>query len=477
MGALREAGRKAGIFLLGLLTALLLLEAGLWVLYTLRHARTGRYDPAAARKVLCIGDSFVYGIGASPEMSFPSQLQRLLGPGYTVINAGRGGQNTTDVLKGLEDSIQRISPDTVIILCGGANQWNFRGAGDDPRAKSVLARMVKPLSGTRTARLVKLLSISVKGKAGRAEPERQDRDNERSGHPEKVSWMRYPDFTRLSDDEVAQWVEHFKKGVQDSPADANNHYGLGMIHAARREYAEALACFGKAAGMAPEVADNYLEMGRVYDEMSDFDKAMDCYRKAVGIDAGNSNAYMDIGHTCIHMKRYADALSAFRKVTELAPSESGRLYGVFTIISRDAALEETRREAQRLLRELDPGGKMLPHTLMQSISGENDLPEERLREWIQEDIGEMVRICGERCARVIVLGYPAGFENIDGILREAAERRSVPFVDNAVLFGDLFRRGEGVEKDYFAPDGHCNAKGYGCMAKNIYNVMPRRELQ
>ncbi len=42
-------------------------------------------------KVSCVGDSITFGSGASSGNSYPSQLQRLLGSGYSVGNFGHGG--------------------------------------------------------------------------------------------------------------------------------------------------------------------------------------------------------------------------------------------------------------------------------------------------------------------------------------------------------------------------------------------------
>mmetsp|Transcript_34126 Transcript_34126/g.94361 ORF Transcript_34126/g.94361 Transcript_34126/m.94361 type:complete len:462 (-) Transcript_34126:146-1531(-) len=76
-------------------------------------------------RVACVGDSITAGLYASSsEMSYPSQLQRLLGPKYTVLNFGESGATLTrgpgmsywdsPQLKRSIDS----KPDIVIIMLG-----------------------------------------------------------------------------------------------------------------------------------------------------------------------------------------------------------------------------------------------------------------------------------------------------------------------------------------------------------------------
>src|SRR4051812_37239704 len=66
-----------------------------------------RHDAAAAPPrepvVLCLGDSFTYGLGASdPAKSYPRQLETLLhqrGLEWRVVNGGWPGRNSRDLLQ------------------------------------------------------------------------------------------------------------------------------------------------------------------------------------------------------------------------------------------------------------------------------------------------------------------------------------------------------------------------------------------
>jgi acyl-CoA thioesterase-1 len=46
---------------------------------------------ATSVKVACVGDSITQGVGAKPDLAYPTQLATLLGEGFTVKNFGKSG--------------------------------------------------------------------------------------------------------------------------------------------------------------------------------------------------------------------------------------------------------------------------------------------------------------------------------------------------------------------------------------------------
>jgi hypothetical protein len=81
--------------------------------------------------VLCLGDSFTYGIGAPNDKSYPSQLADLIREKehipVRVINAGICAGNSTQMLEAIQDLLQKYHPDLVVMLFGMANSWNYYG--------------------------------------------------------------------------------------------------------------------------------------------------------------------------------------------------------------------------------------------------------------------------------------------------------------------------------------------------------------
>jgi lysophospholipase L1-like esterase len=140
------AGRAWRLLLkstLWLISVLLLLELGIR-LTTYVLSIQGRHRAAGGEQtVLCIGDSFTFGIGVPPNQKYPAILERQLnarstGAKYRVVNLGRPGTSSGFVLASLDSWIATYRPQLVLIMTGwNCNDYDFaeyraesgRGAG------------------------------------------------------------------------------------------------------------------------------------------------------------------------------------------------------------------------------------------------------------------------------------------------------------------------------------------------------------
>ncbi len=83
-------------------------------------------------RILCVGDSYTYGMGTAPNLySWPRQLERLIrerNPSLTVSvrNAGVPGQSSGEILVDLTSLLEKTRPQIVCVLVGLNNQWKFR---------------------------------------------------------------------------------------------------------------------------------------------------------------------------------------------------------------------------------------------------------------------------------------------------------------------------------------------------------------
>lgn len=95
--------------------------------------------PGAAR-ILALGDSFTFGQGVNVEQSWPKVLERRLGGGAEVLNAGVSGWGTAQERLWLEAEGFRYRPDLVILGLYVNDFWDNASAtyGDIPRPRFVL---------------------------------------------------------------------------------------------------------------------------------------------------------------------------------------------------------------------------------------------------------------------------------------------------------------------------------------------------
>ena len=117
------------------------LEFGLQVLAMVMHLihapaeGSAEISPAAPdRRVLCIGDSFTYGMGASEGSgAYPAQLARELGAGWSVSNVGRPGLDSRGVVEELAANLRRYRPRYACVLIGVNDAWRRRGRASTAR--------------------------------------------------------------------------------------------------------------------------------------------------------------------------------------------------------------------------------------------------------------------------------------------------------------------------------------------------------
>src|SRR5262249_16182965 len=140
-----------------------------------RHAETPRSSSGQAeRVVLCVGDSFTYGEGASAaDMAYPSQLQRLLddahdrshapGVAWRTVNAGWPGRNSSELLQRLGGMLVKERPDYVSVLVGTNNRWSHKAMDlPPPRSEGALSREDEGQWQWRF-RTLRLLQIAIAG--------------------------------------------------------------------------------------------------------------------------------------------------------------------------------------------------------------------------------------------------------------------------------------------------------------------------
>jgi lysophospholipase L1-like esterase len=90
-----------------------------------RGFRGPAFSPAARgkKRVLFMGDSFVFGVNVEEQDSMPAVLRRFLGQGYEVLNMGVQGYGPDQSLIQLEDAALSWEPDKVILALYPTNDF------------------------------------------------------------------------------------------------------------------------------------------------------------------------------------------------------------------------------------------------------------------------------------------------------------------------------------------------------------------
>lgn len=110
------------IFFLALEVSLRLAGSIYYRIWTFSQKETVGYRKGTI-KMLCLGDSFTFGLGAEKGEDYPFQLQRLLDENhqdkkFIVYNAGVPGYNSSMVLKRLVKNISKYRPHIILLLIG-----------------------------------------------------------------------------------------------------------------------------------------------------------------------------------------------------------------------------------------------------------------------------------------------------------------------------------------------------------------------
>jgi hypothetical protein len=156
------ATQHAALVVAGLVLFELVLQVAAfaaWRLYGRSNAQAST-DPT----VLCVGDSYTYGFGAtSTRTSYPAQLEELLqtnGLAWRVVNGGLPGRNSHDLVVQLRGQLRESRPAIVYVMVGVNDMWSHPGRAAEAGAPQ------GPPSFPRRVRTLRLLALARQAISG-----------------------------------------------------------------------------------------------------------------------------------------------------------------------------------------------------------------------------------------------------------------------------------------------------------------------
>jgi lysophospholipase L1-like esterase len=147
----------------GVVAALALVEASLWVVGPFIAPPPRVSAELAGWRVLCVGDSFVYGLGSEDGRGMCEHLQELLderwGAGVaSVHNEGVPGFNSSQAADRLGAWLDAYEPDALVLLVGHNNSWNFNDLHLEAAGVGSGMGLARSLGRLRLVRLLRLVT-------------------------------------------------------------------------------------------------------------------------------------------------------------------------------------------------------------------------------------------------------------------------------------------------------------------------------
>lgn len=458
----------AGFFLFILILEISLRSVGLFYRVASEMDPNDKYGDDAKVTILCIGDSVTFGIGASKSLSYPAQLQALLDTTgddkkYFVINRGRPGQNSAQLLLRLEGYLKQFKPDIVTILIGAQNQANFFGYREyrknlNQAGLDMSLLFSDWLDKFRVYKFCRLLLTRASGSETLSEPtvypsksfEELDTIDSPGEYTTELTLYRQLDKMEHYTPACAQAIEHKLKG----------------------EYEKALDLLLPLADSKTAESECFLIAGAVYREQKQFSKAIDWFKRGIERDPGQFFNYEGIGDSYRDQQLFDKALIWYKRGFENAREETLHklCYVGINVAFEDTddtegAIEFFKKESRRPLKTSQHLNTLAKDYLnmFESSSIDNEV-----HRWIEADLVEILALCRKYNARPIIQNYPVA-PLVNYVYRKFAEQHDISLVDHQSTFQSHVR-GSKLSSDYFVPDGHPNARGYGLMADNILQV-------
>lgn len=422
---------KQKIFLVffGLCVFLLLSEVSLRIAgniyygYRIKNA-SPHLDNRNEIRILCIGDSFTFGIGAPKGFSYPEQLEKMLNADgadlkFIVYNGAIPGYNSSQLSRHFEEFMQKFNPDIVAVMIGinnknvplESNYFLFSNGG----IKNQIYKFDYFLSRLRSYKLLKFAIGKLK---------------------KNIQFRK----KKIKED-----IFIVKKLTTGNSAEFERFIKLGNDYFDKREATLAKEAFQNAIALNPNDEKGYLGLARVFIHFLDkCELGIEQLNKALKIDPHNSETFDSLWQANYRLGRNKEAQEAIVKYISLNPQDK-------------------------------ESGMRLSHLLSRGLPNIKDT--ETFDKLLRYELENIVKSAKRTGLKIILQDYPSLFRG-NKIIEDVATKLEVPFVDNESVFEELISKNglDWKSPNYFVEDGHCNTNGYRIMAENLYKAV-KSELE
>lgn len=375
--------------------------------------------------ILCFGDSHTFGMGAPPNESYPKQLEGILNKKESLrnriklVNLGVPGYNSSQCLARLRSAVNIFKPRIIIALMGYNNRWNFIDSNYFKTSQSkcgypIIFRLRSIDAVLSRSKIYKFIKIIFL-------------NIDHSVYISRTAKFRDIDTTD-------------KRYVQlNHPPGSEELFKKGQIYYESGDYVSAEGCFSKLEKSFPENWEPHFYMARFNMFKGNMDKGREEYMLAL--------RYITSPRSAVYI--LADIELSGHPISEIVK------------YFRSRWVEKFGEEA--VVRLIDP---MPFHDI-------GDL----VKTFIY-DCSEMKKIADKNNAVFVLMTYPYytpdKFMFPPDIYIRITNYLNIPLIDNNAFFSHYLEHYR--KEELFVADGHCNAKGYGLMAKDIAAELEKNKL-
>jgi tetratricopeptide (TPR) repeat protein len=493
-------------FFLSLIFFLLLLESALQLLAFVNSFKVIQRNHQFAReehgqlRILCIGDSFTFGVGAGHQHSYPAQLQRLIEEKYPslkveVINRGEPGMNSSVAAERISGYLRQFDPHIVLCCIGRNDNWNF----EKTDFSALRGNLNMDLMGYRldsfsikfrTYKLMRYLTqkwfYRDKRRGRILEPSRSGGGQTESQTQEKrIEIIIKKAQDCIGEKDISRAVAYLNS-IRDEIIHSGNAArisNVGWLYSACDERTQAVALFDKSLSIDNRLMSAYYGKGDLCFLRGEYDRAVQHLEKAAQMcprdHPANSLLYRRLAIAYFHTGDKKAAIHYFKK----AFTCDQNIQSTFSFLHQCFPAKKEKTKMLHMLQEfIDANPKSAEAKKFQffvDFVGQKggEFQEQRFHKLIDtiltnnlEKIFSQGKASG---ANVYFVNYPSAGYPPDGTAENFV---NASWPDHLIDVQSIFRRSVSAQEhsEYFIPDYHCTAKGYNLMARTVFNFLEEK---
>jgi tetratricopeptide (TPR) repeat protein len=422
--------------------------------------------------ILCVGDSYTFGGFGSFEDTYPQQLQQIvnnsrrsLDTSFRVINGGVCEYNSRQVLARLPSLVSLYHPQMLVVLVGSANRYNL--ALFDMSGNSVMAAI-------RSLRIYKMAYILYLN-LGHRFPEFLSRRG-------LLSALSPPPYRTGRDGyEVGETrFNRAEKYLQTmsrltGPSDAYSDLQRVWFYFNSGNTQKALDGCQEILTKEPQSVETLCAMGYMYYKTADFEKAKEVYDEAYRLNPWSQFVLSQLAYFYYRLTDTKNSYGTMEyQFYALKFDPYSNLHAYYNLMGEYKVQSAyTAADVLAFFRTLlrDNPDLMQHHLFRNYYAFFQDQKkwEERIDQWLEEDLDKIVTFCKVNNIKLIIQNYPSTITRANVLLQKVASSSGVTFVDHFAVFDALIKANG--QKRYLVDRGHCTPEGHRVMAENIYKKL------